>query len=250
MDTQFKHGLLKNKDMWDKLIFCEEFDGEQVDLNRWNYVHAGSGFGNKEWQFYRSDSDNIKIVNHQLVITAKKEIYEHRYFTSGKITTRGKFSFQYGKVEIVAKLPVGKGFWPALWMMPEDNCYGYWPLSGEIDIMESLGHQPEKIYGTIHYGNPHTYHGASGFIKNPEQFHKYAIVWEKEKISWYVDDVLLGSTSKWFSKSTVNQPYPAPFNQKFYLIINFAIGGAFSGYPDLTTTFPTEFIIDSIKVYQ
>lgn len=236
--------------MFDKLIFHEDFKENKLDLDVWNIVHSGSGFGNREWQYYRDDGDNINIINQQLVIEAKKEQYEHRYFTSGKITTKNKFSFQYGKVEIIAALPRGKGLWPALWLMPNDSVYGYWPTSGEIDIMESLGHHPEKIYGTIHYGHPHKYHGFTTEISEPEKFHKYTLIWEENKISWYVDDFLIGETAEWFSKNKQENPYPAPFNQKFYLIINLAVGGTFSGYPDLETEFPSKFIIDSIKVYQ
>lgn len=236
-----------------KLIFEEKFTNVKLDQNVWNYVHAGTGFGNKEWQFYRQDSDNIKIVNNKLVITAKKEHFEHCNYTSGKIHTKGKFSFMYGRVDVVCKLPKGKGFWPAIWMMPEDSNYGYWPSCGEIDIMESLGHDPEYIYGTIHYGQPHLYHGAQYRIEDASKFHKFSLIWEEEKITWLIDDVEIGNTTKWFSNNERHNQrfsYPAPFNQKFYLILNFAVGGNFSGYPDETTIFPAEFVIDSIKVYQ
>ena len=236
-----------------KLIFEENFDKNELDLNTWNYVHAGTGFGNKEWQFYREDSDNVKIRDNKLIITAKKEQYEHCNYTSGKIHTKGKFSFKYGRVDVTAKLPVGQGFWPAIWMMPEEPLYGYWPACGEIDIMESLGHDPEYIYGTIHYGDPHTYHGPQYRISNIKDFHKFSIIWEETKITWLIDDIEIGSTDKWFSyqrRVDKNNIYPAPFNQKFYLILNLAVGGNFSGYPDETTPFPTEYIIDSIKVYQ
>ena len=243
--------MIMNK--YTKLIFEENFKQKSLNIENWNYVHAGTGFGNKEWQFYRQDSDNVKIVDNKLIITAKKEDYEHCHYTSGKIHTKGKFSFQYGRVDVVAKLPFGQGFWPAIWMMPEESNYGYWPSCGEIDIMESLGHDPEYIYGTIHYGDPHKYHGPQARIKNANEFHKYSIIWEKEKITWLIDDVIIGDTSKWFSyqkKIDKKNSYPAPFNQKFYLILNFAIGGNFSGYPDDTTSFPAEFIIESVKVYQ
>lgn len=240
---------------FNNLIFEDNFDNNTLDLTKWNIEHAGHGFGNNEWQFYRNDSDNVKVINNQLVITAKKEKYEHRYFTSGKITTKGKFSFQYGRVDITAKLPIGQGFWPALWMMPENSKYGWWPSCGEIDIMESLGHDPGYIYGTIHYGHPHKYHGPRTRINDINAFHKYSLIWTEEEIIWLIDDVEYGKTSNWFSKSYVKEKglidnsYPAPFNQKFYLIINLAVGGNFSGYPNKETPFPTSFIINSVKVY-
>lgn len=233
-----------------KLIFEENFESEFLDENKWNIINAGTGFGNNEWQFYTNRTKNIQIINNQLVITAYKEKFEHRYFTSGKITTKGKFFFKYGRVDIKAKLPKGKGLWSALWMLPENNNYGWWPANGEIDIMESLGHQPEKIYGTIHYGVPHHYHGGDVIIENPNEFHTYSVIWEEQSITWLFDDKVIAKTSKWFSKMENEHEYPAPFNQEFYLIINLAVGGSFSGYPNKETIFPASFIIDSIKVYQ
>lgn len=233
-----------------KLIFEENFNQKTLNKNIWNIENAGNGFGNNEWQFYTNQEKNIQIINNQLVITAYKENYEHRYFTSGKITTKGKFFFKYGRIDIKAKLPKGKGLWPALWMMPENSQYGWWPSCGEIDIMESLGHQPEKIYGTIHYGIPHYYHGGDIIIDNPNEFHTYSLIWEESEITWLIDNQIYAKTSNWFSKRKDNYDYPAPFNQDFYLIINLAVGGNFSGYPNKETIFPVSFIIDSIKVYQ
>lgn len=236
--------------MFDKLIFEENFDKKIIDDKIWNIEVGGSGFGNNEWQFYTDSPKNVQIINNQLIITAYKENYQHRYFTSGKLTTRGKFFFKYGRVDIVAKLPSGKGLWPAFWMMPEKSNYGWWPLSGEIDIMESLGHEPERIYGTIHYGLPHKYHGGNLIIDKPNEFHTYSLIWKKDSITWLVDDKIIKTTNEWFSKGVKDYDYPAPFDQEFFLIINLAVGGNFSGYPNKTTNFPASLIIDSIKVYK
>ena len=233
-----------------KLIFEDNFNQDTLDLNKWSIVHLGNGFGNNEWQFYREDSDNVSIINNQLVITCKKEVYEHRYFTSGKIQSRNKFSFKYGRVDIKAKVPIGNGLWPALWMMPENSKYGFWPVCGEIDIMESLGKDPSLIYGTIHYGLPHEYHGHQTRIKNIDDFHIYSLIWEEDVIIWLIDNIEVGRTSKWFSKKEQMNKYPAPFDQEFFLIINLAVGGNFSAYPDKTTKFPNQFIIDWVRVYQ
>lgn len=240
---------------YSKLIFEDDFSLGELDLNKWNVVHLGNGFGNKEWQFYRNDSDNVQIIDNKLVITGKKEDYEHCHYTSAKITTKDKFSFKYGRVDVVAKVPHGKGFWPAIWMMPQNLTYGWWPENGEIDIMESLGHDPDFIYCTIHYGRPHTYHGCTKRINQSDQFHKYSLIWEEKKFTWLIDDIVVGSTNRWFSKknndkNSERNEYPAPFNQEFYLIINLAIGGNFSGYPDETTKFNAEFMIDSVKVFK
>lgn len=235
-----------------ELIFFDNFDQKQLNLTKWNYVEAGDGFGNKELQYYTSRSKNIFIRNNQLVIKAYKESFQYLQYTSAKITTKDKFSFQYGMVEVKVKLPIGKGIWPAIWMMPSDRRYGGWPSCGEIDIMEIMGCQPEKIYGTIHFGLPHSENGPRYYISDYDknQFYTFKIIWEKEKISWFVDDYCYGNTSDWFSKRDIEYPYPAPFNQPFYLIINLAIGGKFPGNPDDTTIFPQEYIIDYVKVYQ
>ena len=240
---------------YNNLIFEDDFSLGYLDSNKWNVTHLGNGFGNKEWQFYRSDSDNVKVINNQLVITGKKEDYEHCHYTSAKITTKDKFSFKYGRVDIVASLPKGKGLWPALWMMPQFNTYGHWPHNGEIDIMESLGHDPDYIYCTIHYGLPHQYHGFTKIIERSNDFHKYSLIWEEGIITWLIDDEIVGSTSTWFSKNykdgkEINNKFPAPFDHEFYLIINLAIGGNFSGYPDETTKFNAELVIDSVRVYK
>ncbi len=236
--------------MFDKLIFEENFNGPNLDTKIWNIEKGGYGFGNNEWQFYTDEAKNIQLIDNQLVITANREKYQHRYFTSGKITTRGKFFFKYGRIDVRAKLPTGKGLWPAIWLMPEKSSYGYWPSCGEIDIMESLGYEPQRIYGTIHYGLPHKYHGGNLVIESLNEFHTFSLIWTDDSFTWLVDEKVIAKTNQWFSKRNEEYPYPAPFNQEFYLIINLAVGGNFSGYPNKTTKFPVSFIIDSIKVYQ
>lgn len=241
-------------DNW-TLIFEDQFNQEQLDLNKWSIEQGGSGFGNKEWQFYTNRDKNIFIDQNQLVIKAFKEDYEHLHYTSGKIWTRDKFSFTYGKVEVKAKLPIGQGIWPAIWMMPQDKAiHGSWPSCGEIDIMEIIGQEPNKIYGTIHYGLPHTYFGGNITLEEGtfgDDFHVFGIEWEEQEIRWYLDGKLFHKETKWFSKDREgNNQYPAPFNKDFYLILNFAVGGKWPGYPDETTLFPQEFRVDYVKVYQ
>jgi len=237
-----------------KLVFEEEFKQPTLDLSKWSYDIGGHGFGNKEWQYYTDCKNNVFIDNSQLVLKALQEVYQDSNYTSGKVFTKDKFSFQYGKVEIKAKLPIGKGMWPAIWMMPDDK-EGGWPACGEIDIMEQIGHEPNKIYGTIHYGIPHTYFGGNITLENEtfaDRFHVFGLEWDETLIKWTLDGEVYHQETKWFSKyrNGNEKVYPAPFNKKFYLIINLAVGGKWPGYPDNSTLFPQEFRIEYVKVFQ
>ena len=129
--------------------------------SKWNYVQGGGGYGNNELQNYTNRPENIRVENGNLVIEARKENYQGNQYTSAMLDTKNKGDWTYGRFEIRAKLPEGKGMWPAIWMMPTDKEYGGWPVGGEIDIMELLGHDPGKVYGTIHYGNPHVHSGGN-----------------------------------------------------------------------------------------
>jgi len=166
-----------------KLIFEDNFSNNQLDLTKWSNDIGGNGFGNKEWQYYTDRTNNVFIDSNQLVLKAIKEDYEHLHFTSGKIWTKGKFNFTYGKIEVRAKLPIGNGMWPAIWMMPEDkSIHGGWPSCGEIDIMEQIGHEPNKVYGTIHYGLPHTYLGGNITLDQGtfnDDFHVFTLEWDE-----------------------------------------------------------------------
>ncbi|WP_214482467.1 family 16 glycosylhydrolase [Bacillus sp. SM2101] len=251
-----KHQITPEK--WD-LVWGDEFDGEDIDISKWNYIEAGNGFGNNELQFYTSRQKNARLDGKgNLIIEAHMENYEQREYTSAKLTTEGKGDWTYGKFEIRAKLPEGQGIWPAIWMMPTDyEMYGKWPSSGEIDIMELLGHKPGTVHGTIHYGVPWTHTGGFFTLPNEEKFsedfHVFSIVWEPGEIRWYVDGILYLKQQKWFSKqSDANEKfnYPAPFNRDFYIQLNLAVGGNWPGSPDETTLFPQQFLIDYVRVYQ
>jgi beta-glucanase (GH16 family) len=169
-----------------------------------------------------------------------------------------KQSWKYGKIEVKAKLPQGQGIWPAIWMMPEnDSTYGEWPMGGEIDLMELLGNEPNKIYGTIHYGNPHEQSQGTYTLPNGQSFadsyHVFTIEWEPGEIRWYVDGHLYYTANNWFSRDLTNEAdytYPAPFDQPFYMILNCAVGGTWPGNPDTTTVFPQEMDVDYVRVYQ
>ncbi len=179
-------------------------------------------------------------------------------YTSGRISTQNKQTFTYGLFECRAKVPAGQGYLPAFWLMANDeNVYGQWPRCGEIDCMEVMGQDPDKLYGTIHYGNPHaesqgTYEITDG-ASFADEFHTFACEWLPGRINWYVDGKLYHTENNWYS-TTVGQgtlTYPAPFDQPFYIILNLAVGGSWVGNPDDTTSFDNNpYVIDYVKVYQ
>jgi beta-glucanase (GH16 family) len=250
-------------DPW-TLAWSDEFNDDTIDPNKWTYdtsngVTVGNpGWGNNELEYYTSRPENVKVENGKLVITAIKENYEGFQYTSARIKTKGKFSQTYGKYEIRAKAPVGKGFWPAIWMLPEDYVYGAWAASGEIDIMEGWGSKPDTIAGTLHYGQQwpgNTYTGKEYKFGSStiEQFHTYAIEWEPGEIRWYVDGQLYNTQNDWYSRSAdqpANNTYPAPFDQNFHLLMNLAVGGNFDGNPTADTLFPSKMEIDYVRVYE
>ncbi len=178
-------------------------------------------------------------------------------YTSGRVNTQGKKDFKYGLFEAKVKVPTGMGYLPAFWMMPTDeNLYGQWPRCGEIDIMEVMGQDTKKAMGTIHYGNPHGQKQGEYVLKNGDfssQWHTFSVEWEPGKIVWYVDGIKFHEANDWYS-TTEGQgtvAYPAPFDQKFYMILNLAIGGSWVGYPDETTTYEDQsFVIDYVRAYQ
>jgi beta-glucanase (GH16 family) len=244
------------------LVWSDEFDGGSLNTSNWT-IDIGDGcpdlcgWGNEELEYYRAQ--NVDVVDGNLVLTTREEYYGGRYFTSGKVHTRDKQSFLYGRIEARAKIPTGGGMWPAFWMMPQDDAYGGWAASGEIDIMESAN-ATNWIDGTIHYGGSWPANQYSGGSYNPggtnfaDDYHTYAIEWEPEEIRWYVDDVLYSTKHSWlwYSDGAPGNPL-APFDQDFYLILNAAIGGTYTGctYPGcITADLPQEFLIDYVRVYQ
>lgn len=244
------------------LVWFDEFDGTTLNTADWSYdIGDGCpdlcGWGNAELEYYRSQ--NVTVSGGNLVITAKHEYYGGRQFTSGKVHTRSKHSFLYGRIEMRAKIPTGGGMWPAFWMMPEENTYGGWAASGEIDIMES-SNATDYISGAIHYGGSYPDNVSSNGTYNPgginfaDDFHVYAVDWEPDRIRWYVDDVLYSTktSSQWYSDGAPGDP-DAPFDHAFYIILNAAVGGYFTGCTDpgcVTASFPQQYVFDYVRVYQ
>ena len=242
-----------------KLLWSDEFDGNKLDETKWNYEPHEPGWTNNELQEYTTSTDNVFVRDGNLVIKAiKTEKDGNVHYTSGKVTGQNKTDFMYGKVVVSAKVPEGQGLWPAIWMMPKDESYyGQWPKCGEIDIMESLGNDTTISYSTIHYGEPHaeqqgtiTKEGADSFSA---KFHEYSVEWDPGEMRFYTDGELVLTVNDWFTavQGEDDKPYPAPFNQPFFVQMNLAVGGNWPGNPDETTDFSkAEFQIDYVRVYQ
>jgi beta-glucanase (GH16 family) len=268
-----------------KLVWSDDFDGDHIDKAKWDFdIGNGffdydanqwvSGWGNNELQYYTREPDNAFVKGGMLHIRVLKESYQGCGYTSARLKTRKRdgtalFSQRYGKFEFRAKLPTGKGIWPALWMLPLDDKYGSWASSGEIDVVEARGQEPSKVLGTIHYGarGPMDAHAEKEFLLPDKgtiaDFHVYALEWDPDEIRWYVDGHHYATQSFWWSSSRTEggkgarprneadlNPWPAPFNQPFYLVMNVAVGGRFPGNPDPTTAFPVEMVVDYVRVYE
>ena len=239
-----------------QLVWSDEFNGTSVDSTKWSYdIGNGSGgWGNNELQYYTSRATNVYVAGGFLNIVARKEVPQYSGFdyTSAKLKTAGKFSKTYGRFEFRARVPQGKGYWPALWMMPQGSVYGGWAASGEIDVFENKGRLPTKVSGAIHYGGSwpnNTYSYAEYTFPNggvATDFHVYMLEWNSNSLKWYVDGVLYQTRTSWYSTAAA---YPAPFDQSFYLIMNLAVGGNFDGNPDGTTVFPGLMQVDYARVY-
>ena len=226
------------------LVWSDEFDVPGApDPAKWGYDLGAGGWGNNELQHYTNRAENVIVSNGTLKIMAKAETYSGSAYTSARLLSKDKFSFKYGKVEARAKLPEGVGTWPAIWMLGNNISTAGWPECGEIDIMEHLGRQLNKIYGTLHHpghsgGNAD---GGSITIANATtEFHKYAVEWSASVIKITVDDVVF---------YTFNNAANLPFNQNFFLILNMALGGNFGGAIDPAFNNAT-LEIDYIRVYQ
>jgi len=240
-----------------QLVWSDEFDGAGVDQNKWEFqlgdgtTYGIPGWGNNELQWYRQE--NAVTENGFLIITAKKESFAGYAYTSTRMRTRNKGDWKYGRVEMRAKLPFGKGIWPAFWMLPTDNFYGGWAASGEIDIMELVGHEPHKTYGTLHYGGQWPNNTSSGTFytlpagKFSDNFHLFALEWKPGEMRWYVDNAHYQTQTSWWS---AGGPFPAPFDQRFHLLLNVAVGGNWPGAPDASTIFPQRLEVDYVRAYQ
>jgi len=237
-----------------RLVWSDEFDGPSIDRTKWQHQTGAGVWGNNELEYYTDRPENSFIRDGALVIRANRESYGGREYTSARLRTSKRGDWLYGRFEIRAKLPRGKGIWPAIWMLPTDWEYGGWPQSGEIDIIELLGDKPSKVYHSLHYGGKSPDNVASGgsytITAGPDfaqAFHTFALEWEPEEIRWYVDGRHTLTKTSWYSAKA---PFPAPFDRRFHLLLNVAVGGNWPGSPDATTVFPQTMEVDYVRVYE
>jgi beta-glucanase (GH16 family) len=226
------------------LVWSDEFNVDGApDPSHWGYNTGGNGWGNNELQYYTTDLSNAAVQDGKLKITLKKENYMGMGYTSARLVSENKFDFKYGRIEFRAKLPTGGGTWPALWMLGSNYATAAWPSCGEIDVMEHVGNQQNKIFSTLHYPG---HSGANGFGSTltvpgvSDDFHVYACEWGTTKIKFTVDGTQILSFD---NNSTL------PFNNKFFIIMNVAMGGNFGGTVDPAFTQST-MEVDYVRVYQ
>jgi beta-glucanase (GH16 family) len=261
-----------------KQVWADEFDGPALDLSKWSYAEDCGGGGNNERQCYTASPDSVSVKGGVLRLTARRQAAtgianpwdgskatRTLDYSSGKILSRGKASWRYGRVEARARTPGGQGVWPAIWMMPEGDAYGGWPRSGEIDILETVnlgapcescdGGRENRIFGTLHFVDAAGVHGQKGgqTVPSPtaDGFHVYAVEWSPEAIAWSVDGRTYAR-----AKAADWSPVGAakPFDQPFHLILNLAFGG---GWPEGAnakgvdeTALPAVFEVDWVRVSQ
>ena len=238
-----------------QLVWQDEFKGKTLDLSKWEFEVNAEGGGNNELQYYITN--NAQVKDGLLFIEARREHYAGpkgtRDYTSSRIRTRFKGDWKYGRFDIRARLPAGRGMWPAIWLLPTDDAYGGWPNSGEIDIMELIGHEPNRVYGTLHYADSargHLYQGTNFSLATgtfATGFHVFRLDWEPRAMRWYVDDHPYQTQTNW---RTTPRGFPAPFDQRFHLILNLAVGGNWPGNPDQKTFFPQAMVVDYVRVYR
>lgn len=231
-----------------ELLWEEHFNGDSLSSLRWNYETGDGcpdlcGWGNNERQIY--NKDYVTVKDGFLMITADK--VGDTYY-SGKINTRGKAEFRYGTIEIRAKVPEGKGLWPALWMLGSNIAEAGWPGAGEIDIMEYVGRQPDTVHTSLHTPESHgnTVNTKTTVVPGlARDFHTYGVSWNSERITFFIDSREVYT----FSPEPKNED-TYPFKHPFYFLINMAVGGNFGGPEVDDSIFPQQFIVDYIKVYR
>jgi beta-glucanase (GH16 family) len=256
------NGVVAQLPTW-QLVWSDEFDGpsgSSFDATKWVAELGGNGWGNQEREYYTTRPENIALDGSgHLVITARAEPanttdscwYGTCRYTSARIKTKGLFAQTYGRFEARIRIPRGQGLWPAFWMLGDNIDAVGWPKSGEIDIMENIGREPNIVHGTMHGPG---YSGAAG-IGGPstlatgafaDDFHTYAVEWMPGLITWYVDD------TKYFQVTPTSIPSTATwvFDHPFFLLLNVAVGGGWPNDPDATTTFPQQMVVDYVRVYK
>jgi beta-glucanase (GH16 family) len=240
------------------LVWSQEFDGpagSPPDPGAWRLETGGGGWGNQELQYYTSGTENACLDGAgQLAITARQadprsrsDRYGGRGYTSARLTSKDRVAFRYGLVQARIRLPRGRGIWPALWMLGHDIDEVGWPRCGEIDVMESLGHDPAVSYGAVHgpgYTGGAITAACHAGTNLADDFHVYSVAWEPGRISWYLDDERYAAVTPGDLRGN-----PWVFDHDFFLLANVAVGGTWPGSPDSSTSFPQTMLIDYIRCY-
>lgn len=232
-------------------VWSDEFDKATIDLTKWSYEVNGDGGGNNELQYYTALPTNSFIQDGKLIIKAIYENYQNRSFTSARIRSKDKGDWLYGRIVVRAKVPTGLGTWPAIWMLSTDWSYGGWPESGEIDIMEHVGYHPNYVHGSVHtLAYNHTINTQkSAVLPVPNattEFNIYRIDWFEDHIDFYINE------AKYFTFTNENNGWPYwPFDKRFHLILNLAVGGNWGGAQGVDPNdFPAQMEIDYVRVYK
>ncbi len=232
------------------IVWNDEFDGAAINNNIWTYDMGGGGWGNKELEFYTNHTNNAFVQDGLLHIVARQESRGSYNYTSARMKSQGRYSFTYGRLEWRAKFPAGVGFWPALWLLGNNIGAVGWPKCGEIDVFENTGTNSLMVQSSIHSGGDAT--GYYNFFDNgTTNFHTYTLDWTTNAMLFYVDGHLFESQTRWTSAGGA---YPFPFNQPFFILMNFAIGGNYVSNPSATdinahSVFPSEVQVDYVRVY-
>lgn len=233
-----------------KLVWEDEFEGTSLNSENWSHETGTgqNGWGNNELQYYRPQNTTLK--DGFLVITARKESFQGRDYTSSRIMTKDKKQFRYGRIDIRAVLPKGQGMWPALWMLGSNFETVSWPACGEIDIMEMIGGagRENTVHGTVHWQHDgsHAEFGGKYVLHSgtlADKFHVYSIIWDAQSIRWLIDN-------KEFHVIDTTPAQLDEFRRSFFFIFNVAVGGNWPGSPNATTIFPQHMVVDYIRVFQ
>lgn len=247
---------------FDNLVMSDEFSVDGApDSNLWTYdIGDGSsegipGWGNNELQYYTDRPENVTVENGFLLITAREESFQGSSYTSARLKTEGLFEQAYGRFEARIKVPYGQGYWPAFWLLGNNCDVNPWPACGEIDIMEFVGDQPTKVFGSVHGPG---YSGGESISKDfvlensrfDTEFHVFGIEWSPDYINYYVDDVLYQQITRETIADETDGQGEWVFDEPFYIILNVAIGGNLPGSPSSETIFPQTMLVDYVRVYQ
>jgi beta-glucanase (GH16 family) len=241
------------------LVWYDEFNCSTgyADTINWTYDNGDGcpnlcGWGNNEKQFYtNARAENARVVDGKLIVEARKENIQGSGYSSARLVSKGKASWTYGRFEVRAKIPAGKGVWPAIWMLPTDWAYGNWPHSGEIDIMENVGYWSDSLFGSVHTGDyngmKNTQRTGSIHLNNMSgEYHTYTMEWTPDMIVFYADDK---EYHRFNNEKTGSEAWP--FDKAFHFVVNIAVGGNWGGKFGIDDSiFPQRMEIDYIRVYQ